>query len=219
MYSKYDNENYVLLGSITKSTQGLSGSNFALTNKSENEPSVFPFLSKGNVYNYVLVKEACYNTDLFEKKSLMHFYEQEQKLLIRRIINRQDRLSVGYCNEKLVFKKDVNPFICIDNENYSTKYLLGILASKLISYLYLNISSIATKDDFRQTTLSELRKLPIPRIDMEKQKPIISIVDKILDLKNNNIHSDTSVFESDIDQLVYQLYELTADEIQIIEGK
>jgi len=35
----------------------------------------------------------------------------------------------------------------------------------LFSWFYLNSSSIATKDDFRQTTLAELRKLAIKKIN------------------------------------------------------
>ena len=44
-------------------------------------------------------------------------------------------------------------------------FLLGILNSKLISFLYIGNSSIGTKDDFRQTTLAELRKIPIQKYD------------------------------------------------------
>jgi hypothetical protein len=68
-----------------------------------------------------------------------------------------------------VFKKDLNPFI-ITNKNFDTKYVLGLLNSKLFSWLYINSSSIATKDDFRQTTLSELRKLQIRKIDLKNNK-------------------------------------------------
>ena len=63
----------------------------------------------------------------------------------------------------------------------------------------------------------KLFKLPIYEASKDEQKKIIAIVQEIIDSKRNDI--DTSVFESEIDQLVYQLYELTADEIKIIEGK
>jgi hypothetical protein len=101
-------------------------------------------------------------------------------ICIRRIVNRQDRLSVGYCEERLVFKKDINPFIPLNHNEYSAKFLLEIVASKFISYLSVKSSSIATKDDFRQTTLTELRALPVAKIPIEKQSEIIRLVDKIL---------------------------------------
>lgn len=43
------------------------------------------------------------------------------------------------------------------------------------------------------------------------------LVDKIIAAKKDNPHSDTSVWEKEIDELVYQLYELTEEEIGIIE--
>ena len=211
-----NNEKFIELGSITKSTQGLSGSNFP-ESVSKNDENQFLFLAKGNVYNYSLIKEKCYITDLTQKKNLIQFYLNEPKILIRRIINRQNRLSVTFCDEKLVFKKDINPFIPIDN-GYDAKYITAIIASKLISYIYLNTSSVATKDDFRQTTLTELRKLAIPILNNKKQLPFIVLVNRILVIKNENPDADTSVLENEIDKLVYQLYELTEEEIKIVEG-
>jgi len=214
---KFNNSNFETLGAITKSTQGLSGNNFPKT--VDETETIFPYLYKGNVYNYLLAKDTIYATDLKNNKSLMHFYQAEPKVLIRRLVNRQDRLSVGYTEERLVFKKDINPFISLDHNKFSSKFLLAILASKFISYLYVKSSSIATKDDFRQTTLSELRALPIPNIDTEDQFAFIQMVDQIIIAKKENPKADTSQLENEIDQLVYKLYNLTPEEIKIIENK
>lgn len=216
LISQFLSEKYISLGEITKSTQGLSGSQFSKLPNQTKGADVYPFLSKGNAYNYALSKEEVYLTDLQDKKSLKQFYEAEPKLLIRRIINRQDRLSVAFTSDKLVFKKDINPFIVTD-DRFDTKFLLGVMASKLISYLYLNMSSIAKKDDFRQTTLGELRKLPIPIADERLQKSVISIVDKILTLKASNPETDASALETELDYIVYSLYDLAADKIKLIE--
>ena len=213
MQSKFDSDGFVDLGSITRSTQGLSGSNFSSCNISDEFSK--PFLEKGNVYNYMLLKESVHLTSLKNHQSLIPFYNKEPKILIRRIINRQDRLSVGYCDEELVFKKDINPFICT-NDNFDTFFVLGLLASKFISALYLKLSAIANKDDFRQTTLTELRRLPIPKVDFDKQQPIINKVNAIITAKQYN--NDTSRLEAEVDALVYALYGLSDDEIKLIEG-
>lgn len=118
-------------------------------------------------------------TTLEGKESLKGFYAKGEKLLIRRIINRQDRIMVSFGDAEMIFTKDANPFVVTDQE-YDTKYLLAVLASKLISYLYVNGSSIATKDDFRQTTLAELRAIPIKKISAAQQKPFISKADEML---------------------------------------
>ena len=82
----------------------------------------------------------------------------------------------------------------------------------------MNTSSIATKDDFRQTTLAELRELPIPAASPEKQKALERLVDRILAAKQRDAETDVSELEREIDQLVYGLYGLTKEEIQIVEG-
>lgn len=212
LLARFNLENFIALGQITKSTQGLSGSNFQPTTLTGS--NVYPFLSRGNVYNFQLLKEETFNTDLSQLASLKQFYEAEPKVLIRRIVNRQDRLSVGYCDERLVFKKDINPFIPITTE-YSAKYLLGILASRFISYLYLRMSSIASKDDFRQTTLGELRKLPIPKATQTQRQEMEALVTLIMEEKAKE--SDTNKLEENVDRLVYSLYNLTKQDIEMIE--
>ncbi len=53
-----------------------------------------------------------------------------------------------------------------------------------------------------------------------KNQPIAdeieTLVDRIIDMKKNS--QDTSRLENRIDQLVYQLYDLTPEEIEVVEG-
>jgi hypothetical protein len=44
------------------------------------------------------------------------------------------------------------------------------------------------------------------------------LVDKILAAKKQNPQADTSEWENEIDRLVYRLYDLTEEEVKIIEG-
>ncbi len=214
LLSILSSEYFIPLGEITKSTQGLSASNFEKVAKTIDS---YPFLEKGNVYNYQLNIDTIFETTLKGKLSLKPFYEAEPKILIRRIINRQNRLSVTFTNQKLIFKKDINPFIST-NSNYAAKFLTGILASKLISYMYLKISVVATKDDFRQTTLTELRRIPIPKIELAEQQPIIALVEQVLSKKQATPSASTADLEAAIDRLVYQLYDLSAADIALIEA-
>ena len=45
------------------------------------------------------------------------------------------------------------------------------------------------------------------------------VFNQILTLKQADSQTDTSVLEAEIDAMVYELYELTAAEILIVEGK
>ena len=55
--------------------------------------------------------------------------------------------------------------------------------------------------------------IPIYKPTGKNQQPIISLVDQILTLKKENLKADSSDLENEIDELVYQLYELTEEEI------
>ncbi len=62
----------------------------------------------------------------------------------------------------------------------------------------------------------KIELLPIKKISTEEQQQFIELVDKVIMLQKNNQEA-TSV-ETKIDQLVYQLYNLTPEEIQIVES-
>jgi type I restriction-modification system DNA methylase subunit/predicted type IV restriction endonuclease len=222
-----ENNSYIHLGDITDSTQGLSGSRFDIQVKKDSNND-YPFLIIGQAYRYQLQIDEVGFTNLENKETLKKYYQAEPKLLIRRLINRQDRLVVAYTEQKMVFKKDINPFIFTDTA-INPKAILGILNSSLISFLYVNTSSIATKDDFRQTTLTELRAIPIPRA-IKDEKLIHMHVDNLLNLNNQlqttkletqrqRIQRAITHAEKKIDELVYGLYGLSEEEIKIVEGE
>ena len=60
-------------------------------------------------------------------------------------------------------------------------------------------------------------QIPIPKIKEKDQQPFVALVDQILELKKEG--KDTQALENEIDRLVYRLYDLTAEEIAIVEGK
>ena len=65
--------------------------------------------------------------------------------------------------------------------------------------------------------MKEFNALPVPNIEYASGE-ISSFVSNILELKTRDKKSDISQLETQIDQLVYQLYGLTEEEIAIIEG-
>ncbi len=94
------------------------------------------------------------------------------------------------------------------------KYLLAILNSTLLDY-YNKQLNITNQQGFPQILMTDLELLPIKIAD--NQQPFIEIVDKILEAKRINPTTDTSTLETEIDSMVYTLYNLTPDEIKIIE--
>ncbi len=100
---------------------------------------------------------------------------------------------------------------------YPYKFLLAILNSTLINYIYKQITQEENRV-FAEVKPINVRKLPIIKCSNDKQKNLIKLVDQILNAKKQNPAVDTTNLESQIDQLVYQLYNLTPEEIKIVEG-
>ena len=92
------------------------------------------------------------------------------------------------------------------------KYLLGIMASKLGNELL----KVQRAGDYHIVP-EHIRNIPIAYATQEQQRAIINLVDIILSTKKDNPQTDTSALEYEIDQQVYALYNLTPDEIAIIE--
>jgi type II restriction/modification system DNA methylase subunit YeeA len=129
-----------------------------------------------------------------------------EKIFIRRIVNRQDKIMASYGNIGGVVKKDLYVFVLKQNAPIDYFYLLGILNSELISYIYIGKSAIALKDDFRQATLEELRELPITI----PKKNIINALTRLSKLRfelNDKLNENDKIFlENIIDSLVYGIY-------------
>jgi hypothetical protein len=107
------------------------------------------------------------------------------------------------------------------------KYLQGVLASRLINFWCTNYLA----DDMNQ---SYLEKIPIPGIksavptDKSLHDKMVSLVDQMLSLNKQlpaakTDHEKTALqrqidaTDRKIDQLVYELYGLTEEEIKIVE--
>ncbi|GAA7273108.1 class I SAM-dependent DNA methyltransferase [Helicobacter pylori] len=138
--------------------------------------------------------------------------------------------------EKIVYGEIVQePRFYLDNGGYfyaeatsfiltgeHLRYLLGMLHSKLITFAFktfyagggLGESGYCYKKAF-------IERLPIPQITKSNQPTahkITACAEAILALKEKDPKKNTQKLEKEIDALVYQLYNLTDEEIKIIEN-
>jgi adenine-specific DNA-methyltransferase len=86
----------------------------------------------------------------------------------------------------------------------------------LIDFIYWTINP-EKGEALAEVKAFHLEKLPIKQITPDEQKPFIEIVDEILARKRAG--EDTSALEAQIDEMVFDLYGLSADERAIVEGK
>ena len=104
------------------------------------------------------------------------------------------------------------------SKNINMKLLCTLLSSKLETYYYKYfLGGTVLGENGYQYNKHSLENLPIPKIPESEQAPFISLADKILETKKQNPNTDTSDLEKQIDKLVYKLFDLTEDEIKIVE--
>lgn len=93
-------------------------------------------------------------------------------------------------------------------------HILGMLNSKL-AWFYFKATESPLGDSFEIRTPGMLA-FPAKKLTVTEQHQLEELVEKLLSVKKDG--EDTSELESQINQLVYQLYDLTPEEIAIVEG-
>ena len=87
----------------------------------------------------------------------------------------------------------------------------------MLNWYYQNIINNEVGEALAQVKRGHLAILPIPKVNLNLFSKLIKVVDKILTAKKSDPKADTTALENAIDQLVYKLYQLTYDEIKIID--
>ncbi len=98
------------------------------------------------------------------------------------------------------------------------KYLLAILNSSLSEW-YFNQISTTTGMGTNRWKKYKIEIFPIKEPTEVEELSLEKLVDQIISAKKSDSSADTTVLETEINQLVYQLYELTEAEIKIVEGE
>ncbi len=149
----------------------------------------------------------------FEIQDTVAYFEDFTKpKIIYPVIAKESRFTFA---ENTLFAND-KTFI-IPNSDF---YLLAYLNSKLAWFYLKNICSVlgdADKGGRLELRAVHVQTLPIKKISPEAQAPFIKLVDEILRLKKQG--EGTTEQENKIDEMVYDLYELTEDEKRIVKGK
>jgi len=134
-----------------------------------------------------------------------------------------------YCNYKTILNVNPSP-----ETEFSMKYLLGILNSRLLSFLYPRVSTKIVAMSFPRLSVKDIKRLPIRRLnlagplDKARHDKMVELVEQMLSLHKQltaakTDHDKTTLqrqidaTDQQIDRLVYELYGLTEEEIKIVE--
>jgi len=189
---------------------------------------------EGDVYRYELnlIAENWieFNDQMKERPREMIWFDKP-RLLLRRLVNRRQRLMSTFASEIFITNKNLYSVLPIADSPFNLKAILGILNSRLISYLYINQVTQATKDDFPQVTIKDVLALPFPENlqDKARHDRMVALVEQMLELhkrkaaatgaEQTRLQRLIDSTDQQIDALVYELYGLTPEEIAVVEGR
>jgi adenine-specific DNA-methyltransferase len=142
-----------------------------------------------------------------------------KKIIIREITGKHPRSIIAtYSEEIFLFNRSNIAIVEKDDLRIPLKYILGILNSKLMSYYFIKNTAKSVRQMFPKIILEDLRTFPIKKGSNTMQKSIVNLVEQILLTKTSDSNAEAIALETEIDQLVYELYGLTEEEIRIIEN-
>jgi hypothetical protein len=172
-----------------------------------------------------------YDESLAEYKPPRYF--TGSRLLLRELVSRQFRLQAVYTDEDFVTNKSMQSVLLVDS-GYNIYYLLGLLNARLLSWYFLAVHSVGRRDDFPKIVLKQTRELPFRKIafnnrkDKARHDQLAELVEEMLALHRKlpaarTAHEKTvlkrqiAAVDRQIDQLVYELYGLTDEEVKLVE--
>ncbi len=199
-----------------------------------------PFLKGRNLDRYQLESPSSWLKHDWQKHidpQVDKFRFDENLLCQEKIVYRQtaDHLRCTFEPDQHLTDKTVHSIVWRDDHRAaeSYMYLLGILNSQLFNYLY-QISAQEAGRTFAQIKIFRIRSMPFRSIDFSDPTDVamhdkmVKLVEQMLDLnkklsaakipdEKTKIQRQINTTDKQIDNLVYQLYDLTEEEIKIIE--
>ena len=136
------------------------------------------------------------------------------------------KIVIRQTGDSLIAALDDSQFVCMNNMHTilpkdgrrDLRFILGLLNSRLLNY-YFQWLNPEKGEALAEVKKEHVEKLVIIKNAEENQrKAVVERVDRILAAKAQDPAADVSGLEREIDQLVYALYGLTPEEIQIVEA-
>lgn len=148
-----------------------------------------------------------------------------ERILVRQIPGKLPYAILATSTSANIINDNNSMIVKSLNRDYSTSFILALLNSKLISFWFSQKMGKLQRKIFPQFKINELRVFPIVKVNasnkLEKQAvdEVIDYANELLELHKSDKGDEnrTNYVVTQIDRLVYNLYGLDTDEIQIIE--
>ena len=137
------------------------------------------------------------------------FFQGEKIISLRKC---SDRPTFSYSNFDCYVSQT---YFIIKTERFDMKYLTGLFNSKLIAFWLKNRGKLQGAN--YQIDKEPLVQIPIKYDNADLQNQIAEEITQIITLKGHDENADILPIEKKINDIVYKLYNLTAEDIKIIE--
>ena len=118
-----------------------------------------------------------YDIEKLHRPRKREIFESKEKILLRQT----GAFPICMLDTNQYFTLDTVHNGILKQENFNIKYILSLLNSKFIKFIYENLINESGKI-FAQVKIIYIDELPIKNIPLEKQQPFIEKADKILSL-------------------------------------
>ncbi|MBW1794343.1 MAG: N-6 DNA methylase [Deltaproteobacteria bacterium] len=183
--------------------------------------STHPYLEGADVLRYGIKWSGnwlSYGPWLSQPREIAMF--SEPRVLVREVTGRYPRMLITVpVTELYLNNKSVINVVCDKCNEFSPWLVAGILNSRLGSFIFKHTGVKANRGLFPKIVISDLRSFPVPK---KLYKPVASqlekTVRKMCDLVNRMGGEDADL-QKNCDRLVFKLYEITSEDIQIVESE
>ena len=125
-----------------------------------------------------------------------------------------DQGRFALCDEEIYLLNSA--YFLLPPQGVDSKFLLGVLNSSVIRF-YLGLIAETSGMGTSRWINNYVKEFPIPMSPRGQQTQVISLVSQIL-AERTDPDTDVAALEKEIDRVVYSLYDLTREEIEIVEG-
>lgn len=186
----------------------------SLSCKTEYQPGYYKLLDGRNISKYGIHWTGVfldYDLDRIHSCKRKDIFERPEKLLFRRV---SATLMFTYDNSQYYALNTLVVLTEKDNCPCGLKYLLGLLNSKLMNYIYANKYK-STKTVFSEIQARSVGELPIKYSNDSER--LVSLVEASINARQEDYLADIDTLQNQIDQIVYRIYGLSDDEKAIVE--
>ena len=161
-------------------------------------------------------KYILWNKKLIHRSRPDYLWKLEEKIVIQRISGGSHPIVASIDNLRYKTFASVNNLVLKEQFVHLYPVVVALLNSNVLNWYYANnFSNNSTLTVNISKTYLEM--LPLPVIDSLHENLIRTSVNEIIALKRDDNTADISELEMKINLLVYHLYNLTYDEVLIID--